>query len=127
MSRDDLAARLLVALERWDDLALASALNPDARMVVDAGDETGGEFGGRARVTRRLKELLTRHPDAALEVVHANGRGALALRQASGEVVGVLAMDADATADAGAAIQSLWLTTAHAKLAHWNRRRPEID
>ena len=120
MSRDDLAARLLVALERCDDLALTSALNPDARMVVDAGDETGGELEGRARVIRALKELITRHPDAALETVHANGRPALALRRPSGDVVGVLAIDADA------AIDSLWLTTAHAKLAHWNRRRPDI-
>ncbi len=121
MSHDDVAARLLVALERWDDLALAGALHPDARMVVDAGDETGGELEGRARVIRRLKELLTRHPDAALEAVHANGCPALALRRQDGEVVGVLAMDADAAA------HSLWLTTAPAKLVNWNRRRPDLD
>jgi hypothetical protein len=120
VSRDDLAARLLVALQRRDDLALAGALNPDACMVVDAGDATGGELEGRARVIRGLKELLTRHPDAALETVHANGRPALALRRPSGDVVGVLAIDADA------AIHSLWLTTAPAKLAQWNRRRPEV-
>ncbi len=90
-------------------------------MVVDAGDETGGELEGRARVIRRLKELLTRHPDAALEAVHANGCPALALRRRSGEVVGVLAMDADAAA------HSLWLTTAPAKLVNWNRRRPDLD
>ncbi|HEY6799378.1 MAG TPA: hypothetical protein VI121_01950 [Agromyces sp.] len=122
MSRDDVAARLLIALERCDDLALAGALHPDARMVVDAGDKTGGELEGRARVIRRLKELLTRHPDAALEAAHANGRPALALRRRqSGEVIGVLAMDADAAA------HSLWLTTAPAKLVNWNRRRPEIE
>jgi hypothetical protein len=126
VSRNDLAARLLVALERCDDLALASALNPDARMVVDAGDETGGELEGRAGVIRSLKELLTRHPDAALDDVHANGRPALALRRHGGEVVGVLAIDADADAGDNAAIHTLWLTTAHAKLAHWNRRRPMI-
>ena len=90
-------------------------------MVVDAGDESGGELEGRARVIRSLRELLTRHPDAALETVYANGCPALALRRMSGEVVGVLVIDADA------AIHSLWLTTAHAKLAHWNRRRPVID
>ena len=33
----------------------------------------------------------------------------------------VLAIDTDDT------IHSLWLTTAAAKLAHWNRRRPDID
>ena len=96
-------------------------------MVVDAGDETGGELEGRMRVIRALEELLVRHPDAALEAVHANARPALALRRRSGDVVGVLAIDADAGADADAAIHSLWLTTAHAKLAHWNRRRPVMD
>jgi hypothetical protein len=119
--RDEPAARLLVALERRDDLALASVLNPDARMVVDSGDESGGEVRGRARVARSLAGLPTTHPDASFEVVHVNGRAGLALRRRSGEVIGVLAFDLGPDD----AIRELWLSTARGKLAHWNRRRPD--
>jgi len=121
--RDDPAARLLVALEGHDDVALASVLNPDARMVVDTGDESGGEVRGRARVARALTGLPALHPDASFEVVHVNGRPGLALRRGDGEVVGVLALDLgpDDT------IRRLWLSTAQGKLAHWNRRRPDIE
>lgn len=119
--RHDTAARLLVALERWDDVALASVLNGDVRLVVDSGDETGGEFLGRVRVIRALRDELTRHADATLGVVHVNGRAGLALRRRDGQVVGVLSIDGART------IETLWLSTAPRKLAAWNRRRPEID
>jgi hypothetical protein len=121
--RDDPAARLLVALERRDDLALASVLNLDARMVVDSGDESGGEVRGRMRVARVLTGLPTTHPDASFEVVHVNGRPGLALRRRNGEVVGVLALQ---PVPCGT-IRELWLSTAPGKLAHWNRRRPDIE
>lgn len=123
MRRDDLAARLVVALERHDDLAQASILNPDVRMVVDSGDGTGGELRGRARVTRALEDLLMRHPDASLLTVHVNGGPGLALRRRDGWVVGVLGIEVGA----GDAIDRLWLSTAPGKLAHWNRRRPAVD
>jgi hypothetical protein len=115
---DALAARLLVALEEWDDLALASVLNPDVRMLIDTGDETGAELRGRARVIRVLGQRLARHPDASLHAVHVNGAPGLALRRHDGEVIGVLSIDATQSID------ELWLSTAPRKLAHWNRRRP---
>ena len=123
MRRDDPAARLLAALGGRDDLALASVLNPDARLVVDAGDESGEEVRGRARVARSLFGLTTRHPDASFEVVHVNGCPGLALRRRTGEVVGVLALDL-APDDT---IRELWLSSAPGKLVHWNRRRPDIE
>lgn len=119
MPRDDLAARLLVALEESDDLALASVLNPEVRMVVDAGDESGAELRGRARVMGVLRQRLARHPDASLHTVHANGAPGLALRRHDGEVIGVLSIDASDVID------ELWLSMAPRKLAHWNRRRPD--
>lgn len=129
MQRDDPAARLVVALERCDDLAMASILDPHARMVVDSGDRAGGELRGRARVMRALKDLLMRHPDASLQVVHVNGGPGLALRRRNGWVVGVLGIDVGSGADgmAGDSIDRLWLSTAPGKLAHWNRPRPVID
>ena len=148
MRRDDPAARLLVALEGHDDVALASVLNPDARMVVDAGDESGGEVRGRARVIRALSERLSTHPDASLEAVHVNGGPGLALRRRDGEVIGVLCLEVGEVDEVGGVgeagkvgevgevgdvragaprVEALWLTTAPGKLAHWNRRRPDID
>jgi hypothetical protein len=113
----DPAARLLVALDPWDDLALASLLSTEARMVVDTGDDTGGELRGRARVMRALRERLATHPDASLHSVHVNGRTGLALYGVDGEVLGVLSIDGTDT------IETLWLSTAPGKLAQWNRRR----
>ena len=78
MRHDDLAARLLVALDQRDDLALAGVLNPQVRLLVVTGDETGAEERGRARVIRVLRNRLATHPDAALETVHVNGGPGLA-------------------------------------------------
>lgn len=119
MPADDLAARLLVALEEWDDLALASVLNRGVRMVIDTGDETGAELRGRPRVIRVLRQRLATHPDASLHAVHVNGAPGLALRRHDGEVIGVLSIDGTESID------ELWLSTAPGKLAHWNRRRPD--
>lgn len=130
MLRDDLAAGLLRALQRRDDLALASVLSPDVRMLVDTGDRTGGELHGRAPVTRALNDLLVGHPDASLRSVHVNGGPGLAVRLRDGKVVGVLAIDPradDVAAGAGGSIAELWLCASPGKLAHWNRRRPIVD
>ncbi|KQM82575.1 hypothetical protein [Agromyces sp. Leaf222] len=117
----DLAARLLAALHPWNEVALASVLTRDVRLVVDSGDETGGEAYGRACVVRTLHERLSRHPDATILPAHVNGRPGLALRRPDDEVVGVLAIDGSE------AIETLWVSTAPRKLAPWNRRRPAID
>ncbi|MDQ0574256.1 hypothetical protein [Agromyces albus] len=121
MERDDVASRLVAALERGDELALASLLNPEVRLLVDTGDETGGEQRGRARVIRTLTTRLARHPDAALLTVRTNGGPGLALRRRDGEVVGVLGIGTGLDGS----IVELWLSTATRKLAHWNRRRPD--
>ena len=133
MRPDDLAARLLVALDQRDDVALAGVLNPLARLIVDTGDETGGDERGRARVIRVLRERLATHPDAALETAHVNGGPGLALRRRDGEVIGVLCLEVAETNEPdvrhsdGPHVDAVWLTTAPSKLAHWNRRRPDID
>ena len=148
MRHDDLAARLLVALDQRDDVALAGVLNPKARLLVDTGDDTGGEVRGRARVIRALRERLATHPDAALEAAHVNGGPGLALRRRDGEVIGVLCLEVGEVDEVGGVgeagkvgevgevgdvragaprVEALWLTTAPGKLAHWNRRRPDID
>ncbi|MFF2371297.1 hypothetical protein [Agromyces sp. NPDC058110] len=134
MPRRDPAARLRLALDQSNEVALASVLSRDVRLVVDSGDETGGELRGRAVVARDLQGLVLRHPDAAWLPVHVNGAPGLALRRSDGEVVGVLAIEADdagtgalVVGGADAVIARLWLSTAPAKLSGWNRRRPEID
>ena len=133
MRHDDLAARLRVALDQRDDLALAGVLNPQVRLLVDTGDETGAEERGRARVIRVLRERLASHPDAALEAAHGSGGPGIALRRRDGEVIGVLCLEVGSTNEVdarqygGPRIEVLWLTTAPGKLAHWNRRRPDID
>ena len=119
MVREDLAARLVGALGRRDDLALASVLDPGVRMVVDAGDVTGGDRRGRAAVARELTTLLRRHPDAALEAAQANGASAACLRRDSGEAIGVLVVGRCE----GGAIVELWLCTATGKLTAWSRQR----
>ena len=85
-------------------------------MVVDSGDETGGELRGRARVIRSLRDQLALHPDASFHTAHVNGRPGLALRRLNGEVVGVLGVDG------AGAVERLWLCTSAAKLTSWNRR-----
>lgn len=129
MPRDDLAARLLLALDLRDEVALASLLAPDVAMVADTGDATGGELRGRARVIRSLLGLRMPHPDASLELVHVNGGPGLAMRRLDGCVVGVLVIDTDPgrEPDGGHSIDRLWLTAAPGKLAHWNRRRPVVE
>ena len=113
-----------------DDLALASLLKPDARMVVDTGDDSGSEVRGRGRVAAALRALLARHPDATLEAAHVNGGPALALRRPGAEVIGVLGIEVEAGARAGVtggptgAITRLWLSTSPRKLSHWNRGTP---
>jgi hypothetical protein len=119
VSPDDLAARLLLALDRCDDVALASVLNPDVRMLVDTGDRAGGELRGRVPVTRALTELSVRHPDASLRAVQVNGASGIAVRRRDGEVLAVLGLDGTASIDV------LWLSTAPGKLVHWNRGRPD--
>lgn len=121
MSQHDLAARLLVAWENWDEVALSSVLHRDVALIIDTGDETGGELCGRVRVIRALDSQLTRYADVSLRAVHVSGRSGIALRREGGEVVGVLSLDGAESIDA------LWLSTAPAKLAHWNRRRPDIS
>lgn len=117
----DLAARLRAALDHGDELALAGVLHRDASMVIDSGDEAGGELSGRGRVIRVLRDRQARHPDASWFTVHVNGQAGLALRRRNGEVVGVLSVDGTT------AIAKLWLSTSPLKLAGWNRRRPDID
>ncbi|MEL4319941.1 hypothetical protein WJX64_13070 [Leifsonia sp. YIM 134122] len=118
----DRVARLLVALDRHDDLALAAILHPDARLVIDSGTSAGGVISGRARVSRALGDLTVRHPDASFEAASVNGAPGIALRDggAPGDVLGILAVDASADGSVGA----LWLCTATAKLEHWNGRSP---
>ncbi|ANJ26078.1 hypothetical protein [Agromyces aureus] len=115
----DPAARLLDALEHSNDVALASVLSRDVRLVVDSGDDRGGELRGRALVARELHDLVLRHPDAAWMAVHVNGAAGLAMRRFDGQVVGVLGIQGEP------AIDLLWLSTAPRKLASWNRRRPD--
>lgn len=117
----DLAARLRAALDHGDELALTGALHRDACMVIDSGDDAGGELRGRAHVIRRLQDQPAQHPDAAWITVHVNGQAGLALRRLNGEVIAVLSIDGTS------AIAKLWLSTSALKLAAWNRRRPEID
>jgi hypothetical protein len=113
---EECAARLRVALEQGDDLALASVLNPEIHLCIDAGDATGGEVQGRARVIRLLRERLANRPDAAIEAAQVNGSSGLALRAGDGRVLGVLSFDL-----CGGTIDRLWLTTSAGKLLHWNR------
>ncbi len=123
MQHDDLAARILAALERGDDLALASILSPDCSLLVDAGDRAADGVRGRARVIRTLRARLTTHSDASLGTVHVNGDRGLALRRGDGEIIGVLVLG---RGDDGSVVE-LWLSTAPSKLAHWNRRRLETN
>jgi hypothetical protein len=117
----ELATRLRAALDHGDEVALAGALHRDACMVVDSGDEAGGELRGRGHVIRRLHDQRAKHRDASWFTVHVNGQAGLMLRRLNGEVVGVLSVDGTTS------IARLWLCTSARKLASWNRRRPEAE
>jgi hypothetical protein len=123
VSRDELAARLLVALERGDEVALATLLDRDAVMLIDTGDPAGGSVRGRARVARALRAAVAGHPDAALELVSVNHGPGLALRLRDRTVVGVLVIDLGTDGTIG----ELWLCAAPGKLANWNRESPAVD
>lgn len=117
MRRDDAAARLRSALDAHDEVALAGQLDSEVRLTIDAGDSTGGERTGRALVMRALAAQIARHPDGTLNVVHVNGAPALAIRDADGDVSGLIVIRAGWRGT----IVELWLTTAPGKLAGWNR------
>ena len=89
MPRDDLAGRLLLALQRRDELLLANLLTSDVVLVVDTGDRSGGELRGRVRVIGALLDLRMPHPDAELEGAHVNGGPGLVVRALDGLVVGI--------------------------------------
>lgn len=116
--REQPAVRLLHALEQTDELAVLALLHPAVRLTIDAADRTGGRAQGRASVAGILAERLTRHPDASLEPADVNGEPGLALRRSDGVVTAVLGL----ATDPRDRVTELWLSTAPAKLTHWNRR-----
>ena len=116
MPPEGAAARLLLALEANDDVALAGLLDAEARLTIDAGDASGGVRTGRAAVTRALRGQLSRHPDVTLQVVHVNGAPGLAIRRPGGDITGLVSLR---TGWRGRIIE-LWITTAPGKLARWN-------
>ena len=119
MRRDDVIARLLNALHTGDELALASLLDENARMIIDTNDSTGGVVSGRLPCASRLHRLQRSFPDAAFVAVQVNGEPGLALRSPDGfdfAVVGV-AQKSDGL------ISRLWLSAAPQKLEFWNRQR----
>ncbi|MFC5789012.1 hypothetical protein EDM22_00920 [Agromyces tardus] len=120
MPRDDVAARLIAALDQGDDVALARLLSDAVRMVVDTGDDTGGSEQGRASVIPALRTRRMRHPDASLEPVRVNGGPGLVLRRPGGEVVGVLCIGVEPDGSIG----DVWLSSAPGKLTRWNRGEP---
>lgn len=120
MSPDDVVARLILALDHGDEVALARLLHPDVAIVVDTGDRAGGETRGRARVVGWLIAFRMAQADASLEAVHLNGEPGIAARRSDGAVVGALVIG---VADRGG-VHRLWLVTASGKLAHWSRLRP---
>ncbi|GGI43961.1 hypothetical protein BCL57_000221 [Agromyces flavus] len=114
---DDAAARLLLALDPRDDVALAGLLDARVRLTIDSGDSSGGERTGRTAVARELVARLLHHPDAALEIVHVNGAPGLAIRRPNGDVTGLISLRSGWRGR----IVELWVTTAPGKLACWNR------
>jgi len=117
----DLPARLCAALNRGDELTLASILHRDACMITDSGDDAGGEQRGRARIIRAFQELQQRHPDASFRTAHVNGQPGFVLRRPDGRVVAVLSIEGTT------AIVRLWLCTSPLKLAGWNHPRHAVD
>lgn len=117
MRPDDTAARILRALDARDDVTLAGLLDSEVRLTIDAGGPSGGERTGRAAVTRALVAQMARHPDATLQAVHVNGAPGLAIRRPDGEATGLISIR---TGWRGRIVE-LWITTAPAKLARWNR------
>ncbi|MCP2032577.1 hypothetical protein L1277_002687 [Okibacterium sp. HSC-33S16] len=123
MSRDDVIARLLNALNTGDDLALAAVFKNSVRMVLDTGDETGGVIHGRSLCAARLQSFRHAYDGAFFVEVSVNGAPGLALRLCDGWDVGVLTAGYSLTGQ----IDRLWLSAAPRKLLPWNRQRfPEL-
>ena len=117
MTPPELAERLLAGLLLRDEGMLLQLLGADARLTVDAGDGRGAETRGPARIAVALLARLGRPAGASLSIGAANGGPAIVQRDADGTVTGVLCFEGEG------AIDALWLSTAPARLDHWNRRR----
>lgn len=118
MTPPELAERLLAGLRLRDEAMLLPLLDADARLTVDAGDAHGRgvELRGPAGIAVALLARLGGPAGASLSIGAANGGPAIVQRDADGTVTGVLCFEGEGSIDA------LWLSTAPARLDHWNRR-----
>ncbi|WP_127792509.1 hypothetical protein [Agromyces sp. LHK192] len=109
------------ALDAHDEIELVRLFTADARLIVDAGDPTGGEWRGRASVARILLDRLADRQDVVFDLVDVNGGPGVSLRGAGGRVIGVVALGIDATG----LVEAVWVTTAPRKLTSWNPDPPD--
>lgn len=118
MTPPELAERLLAGLRLRDEAMLVPLLDADARLTVDAGDAygRGAEHRGPAGIAVALLARFAGRAGASLSIGAANGGPAIVQRDDDGTVTGVLCFEGEGSIDA------LWLSTAPARLHHWNRR-----
>ncbi|MGX5695430.1 hypothetical protein ACWKWP_04460 [Agromyces soli] len=129
MTPPELAERLLTGLRLRDDRMLRTLLAADARLTVDARGDGDGDGDGHGRGTGHGTEVrgpadivvallarLAGPAGTALSIGAANGGPAIVQRDPDGTVTAVLCFDGEG------AIDALWLSTAPARLDHWNRR-----
>jgi len=116
---DDAAYRLAEAIRSGEAVAVRKVLSAEASAVCDSAGlmpALTGPFHGAQDVARLVTLIGNVFPHAELTVEAVNGRSGLLMRQAAGDAVAVIAVEAGETG-----ISVLWIVLNQDKLSHWHR------
>jgi hypothetical protein len=115
---DDAVYRLAEAIRSGESVAVREMLSAEAAAVCDSAGllpALTGTFHGAQDVARLVRLIGSVFPHAELTVEAVNGRSGLLMRQAAGEAVAVIAVEAGETG-----ISAPWIVLNQDKLSRWH-------